>query len=246
VVISLAALLRGRLSAGHRTMLSAWHSCGDRLHRKSHLGLRREPTARRLVHIPADVDWSWEMALVAALAYWAIHASVDWLWQMAAVAIPALLILAAGLAGADAGGSTAGHDVIEERGGSAGRKAKTATTLFRVSLLSVSLVTIVMSGMPYLAGESTRNQPLPLQAPIPPELRHAPRPLICCSPPAQTLSSHRRASTRAQPRSQPSRTNLIEQERLSTPSASASPASRRRSEKNQSPGLCIITPGSRY
>lgn len=153
VVISLAALLRDRLSAGHRTMLSAWHSCGDRLHRKSHLGLRREPTARRLVHIPADVDWSWEMALVAALAYWAIHASVDWLWQMAAVAIPALLILAAGLAGADAGGSAAGHDVIEERGGSAGRRAKTATTLFRVSLLSVSLVTIVMSGMPYLAGK---------------------------------------------------------------------------------------------
>jgi hypothetical protein len=42
------------------------------------------------------------MALLAGTAYWLIHASVDWIWQMAGVTIPALLFLAAGVAGVDA------------------------------------------------------------------------------------------------------------------------------------------------
>jgi len=42
------------------------------------------------------------MALLAGAAYWLIHASVDWLWQMAGVSIPALLFVAAGVAGTDA------------------------------------------------------------------------------------------------------------------------------------------------
>jgi hypothetical protein len=46
--------------------------------------------------------YGWEMALLAGTAYWLIHASVDWIWQMAGVTIPALLFLAAGVAGVDA------------------------------------------------------------------------------------------------------------------------------------------------
>jgi hypothetical protein len=42
------------------------------------------------------------MALFVGLAYWIIHASVEWLWQMAGVSIPAVLFLAAGVAGVDA------------------------------------------------------------------------------------------------------------------------------------------------
>jgi hypothetical protein len=42
------------------------------------------------------------MAIVAALAYWLIHAGFDRLWQIAAVTIPALLLMAAGLSAVDA------------------------------------------------------------------------------------------------------------------------------------------------
>jgi len=50
----------------------------------------------------SSVTYGWEMAIFAAVAYWLIHASVDWLWQMAGVSIPALLLLAAGVASVDA------------------------------------------------------------------------------------------------------------------------------------------------
>jgi hypothetical protein len=46
--------------------------------------------------------YGWEIAVLLAVAYWLIHASVDWLWQMAGVSIPALLLLAAGVASVDA------------------------------------------------------------------------------------------------------------------------------------------------
>ncbi len=49
-----------------------------------------------------SMAYGWEMALLAGAAYWLIHASVDWLWQMAGVSIPALLFVAAAVAGVDA------------------------------------------------------------------------------------------------------------------------------------------------
>ena len=49
-----------------------------------------------------SLAYGWEMALLAGCAYWLIHASVDWLWQMAGVTIPAVLLLAAGVASMDA------------------------------------------------------------------------------------------------------------------------------------------------
>ena len=48
-----------------------------------------------------SIQYGWEMALFAGIAYWLIHASVDWLWQMAGVSIPMLLFLAAGVAAVD-------------------------------------------------------------------------------------------------------------------------------------------------
>jgi hypothetical protein len=47
------------------------------------------------------LSYGWEMALLAGAAYWLVHASVDWLWQMAGVSIPAVLFVAAAVAGVD-------------------------------------------------------------------------------------------------------------------------------------------------
>jgi hypothetical protein len=46
--------------------------------------------------------YGWEMGLSMGATYWFIHANVEWLWQMAGVSIPALLMLAAGVAAVDA------------------------------------------------------------------------------------------------------------------------------------------------
>ncbi len=156
VLISLAALLRGRLYGSRRTLISAWRSCRNRLPERPSLGhLRSEHETGSSEPAPDGTRWGWEMALVAALAYWVIHASVDWLWQMAAVAVPALLFLAAGLANVGTRDSVPGHDVVRghrhirpPRGND-----RTTTALFRATLLLVSLVTIVMAALPYLAGK---------------------------------------------------------------------------------------------
>ena len=50
--------------------------------------------------------YGWEMALVVGAAYWFVHANLESLWQMAGVSIPALLMLAAGLATVDARAGT--------------------------------------------------------------------------------------------------------------------------------------------
>jgi hypothetical protein len=42
------------------------------------------------------------MALLAAVAYWFIHANLEPLWQMTGITLPALLMLAAALAATDA------------------------------------------------------------------------------------------------------------------------------------------------
>jgi len=49
-----------------------------------------------------SMAYGWEMALLAAVAYWFIHANLEPLWQMTGVTLPALLFLAAALAATDA------------------------------------------------------------------------------------------------------------------------------------------------
>jgi hypothetical protein len=46
--------------------------------------------------------YGWEMALLAAVAYWFVHANLERLWPMTGVTLPVLLMLAAALAATDA------------------------------------------------------------------------------------------------------------------------------------------------
>jgi hypothetical protein len=50
--------------------------------------------------------YGWQMALFAGAAYWFVHANIDWLWRMPGVTIPALLLVAAGVAETDARAGT--------------------------------------------------------------------------------------------------------------------------------------------
>jgi hypothetical protein len=50
--------------------------------------------------------YGWEMALLAAVAYWFIQADMEPLWQMTGITLPALLMLAAALAATDARAGT--------------------------------------------------------------------------------------------------------------------------------------------
>lgn len=120
---------------------------------------------RRLTHRPPGRDsrwgidassFSWDMAVVAGLSYWLIHASVDWLWQMGAVAVIALLLLAAGLASAESrvgGGRTIlrrASEPLRDEPAPAPR-SRFAFPLVRSLLLVLSLVVIAGAGFPYLS-----------------------------------------------------------------------------------------------
>ncbi len=99
--------------------------------------------------------YAWQMAVVAALSYWMIHASVDWLWQMVGVAIPALLLFAAGLTTAqtpDCVGSASKVEGIQRQSANeAGRPVHLPSTTFRALLLLTSLIVLIMAGLPYLS-----------------------------------------------------------------------------------------------
>lgn len=97
VLLSLGALLWGRSTASWRRARRSWLRAG---HGNAEGGTEARMCKARWGDDPQQ--YGWEMALLAALAYWLMHACLDGLWQVTAVAIPALLILAAGLAGIDA------------------------------------------------------------------------------------------------------------------------------------------------
>lgn len=112
ILLALAGLLWPRCTAGWLGARDSW------LHRRDrNKGQERDRVST--ANVPPETGkvrtrwcnprwgtnpaaYGWEMALLAGAAYWLIHASVDWLWQMAGVSIPALLFVAAGVAGVDA------------------------------------------------------------------------------------------------------------------------------------------------
>jgi hypothetical protein len=109
------------------------------------------------------------MALLAGTAYWLIHTSVDWIWQMAGVTIPALLFLAAGVAGVDARAGvlwprlhrwmSLGNRPAEEipHAGQVEPARNGASTqsllshVFRALLVALSAVVLLGAGLPYLS-----------------------------------------------------------------------------------------------
>ena len=98
IILAVSGILWPRLSASWARARRTW------LRRKKQ---GEEPAGSRSGQPPTrwgdDAKaYGWEMALLAGAAYWFIHANVEWLWQMAGVSIAAVLMLAAGVAAADA------------------------------------------------------------------------------------------------------------------------------------------------
>lgn len=122
-----------------------------------------------------STSFGWEMALVAGVSYWIIHASVDWLWQMAGVTLPAIMLLAAALAGVDARGnhlapagpvpSSVGltrqqiHQPEDDRRSFPGspRPSRALSSPFRVLMVTLSLLVIVCAGLPFLSLQLQRS-----------------------------------------------------------------------------------------
>ena len=107
ILLSLGGLLWGRSTAAWRHARQKWLRLPGRA-LMSGEGSRCEGSrceGSRFCNARWGEDaraYGWEMAVLAALAYWLIHAGFDRLWQITAVAIPALLLLAAGLAATEA------------------------------------------------------------------------------------------------------------------------------------------------
>lgn len=95
ILLAAGGLLWPRCASGWRGVRTRWLRKRNRTYSTESAG-----TSTRWGDDP--LIYGWELALLAGCAYWLIHASVDWLWQMAGVSIPAVLLLAAGVAGVDA------------------------------------------------------------------------------------------------------------------------------------------------
>ena len=102
ILLSLGGLLWGRSTAAWRHARQKWLRLPGRA-LMSGEGSRIEGSRFCNARWGEDARaYGWEMAVLAALAYWLIHAGFDRLWQITSVAIPALLLLAAGLATTEA------------------------------------------------------------------------------------------------------------------------------------------------
>lgn len=101
VILSLGGLMWGRWAA-------AWRRARERWLRLPGRGLlhdaKTSASPSRWGNEPQS--YGWQMAILAALSYWFVHASIDRLWQSTALAVPALLLLAAGLSGVEARAET--------------------------------------------------------------------------------------------------------------------------------------------
>lgn len=106
---------------------------------------------------------AWTAALMAAMAYWFMHASVDWIWHLPAVTLGALLLLALALSA-----STPVRDArpVQEAGAAptAERRRSTRASLaprtfggtFRICLGIISLALLVATVLPYLSFQYER------------------------------------------------------------------------------------------
>jgi len=110
MIVSLVGILWPRTVIGWRNTKAAWRN------RRRRAGTATDTTAGASTegedtHVDRrpvsrwgrdPMAYGWEMALLAAVVYWFIHANLEPLWQMTGVTLPALLFLAAALAATDA------------------------------------------------------------------------------------------------------------------------------------------------
>jgi hypothetical protein len=92
MLVAVAGMLWPRLMVGLGRLRQSWRGDG------------RDPTPSRWGADP--MAYGWQMALFVGAAYWFVHANMEWLWPMPGVTIPALLMLAAGVAATDAQAGT--------------------------------------------------------------------------------------------------------------------------------------------
>jgi len=148
LLFGLAALVWPRCTAGWRKARQTW--------------LRpAKPVNDRLCNPRWGADpraYGWEMALLAALAYWLVHGNIEWLWQMVGVSLPAFLLLAAAVAQVDARA-----ELVWPR---LSRRLRIAvpervtrwqvqppgllSPVFRLLLTILSLLVMITAGTPYL------------------------------------------------------------------------------------------------
>ena len=106
-------------------------------------GLRRETHPGRWGADPRL--YAWETMLVVAVLYWMIHGSVEWLWHMPGVSLPAVLMLALGVASVDARA-----DALRPRTLGWMHSAQ-ANRWFQRMLVGAAAVALVVLALPYLS-----------------------------------------------------------------------------------------------
>lgn len=104
-------------------------------------GLRHNPQPGRWGADPRL--YAWETMLAISVLYWMIHGSVEWLWNMPGVSLPAVLMLALGVASVDARAA-----VIWPRLHTSPGKV---SLWFRRLLVATAAVTLVALALPYMS-----------------------------------------------------------------------------------------------
>ncbi len=92
ILTAVAGMLWPRLVVGFGRLKQSWRDDG------------RSPPPSRWGDEP--MAYGWQMALFVGASYWFVHANLEWLWPLPGVTIPALLMLAAGVAATDAQAGT--------------------------------------------------------------------------------------------------------------------------------------------
>ena len=103
ILVSIVGILWPRLAVGWGRAKRAWRTEAEQSSKTRQGGSMRGISSR---WGDEPMAYGWEMALFAGAAYWFLHANMEWLWQMAGVTVPALLMIAAGLAATDARAGT--------------------------------------------------------------------------------------------------------------------------------------------
>jgi hypothetical protein len=192
IVVAVAAMLWPRVAVGFGSLRRAWK--GDEAPRqvdggrangsyaqsgpedREREGPGRVADAERTAGYRASSRWGeeamaygWEMALFGGATYWFVHANMEWLWPVAGVTIPALLMLAAGVAATDARAGIVWPRLSgrwrrpNPDGDAEGSARKTRwlpygrltppgplSQAFRIALIALSAFVVILAGSAYL------------------------------------------------------------------------------------------------
>lgn len=129
-------LLIGALVLGFGTMLwprvrAGWDS------------LRRGPQAGRWGADPRL--YTWETMLAIGVLYWMIHGSGEWLWHLPGVSLPAVFMLALGVASVDAGAGSERPPML------GWMNPEHLNRWFQRGLIGAATLTLVVLALPYLS-----------------------------------------------------------------------------------------------